>query len=221
MVLAAGDRAIAPGEPQAQLFTSSGTWTKPAGLRGAIVEVWGGGGGGGGTIGATNPAQGEGGGGGGGGYVRKLYKASELNSTEAVTVGAGGTVASGADGNAGGSSTFKGLTAGGGGGGSVMTSTTGTTVTLGGTRGSASGGDLNCVGSNGGNGRVFAGFVAFTNFGGPSPSGGGLTHQFDLAASNGSAGQAPGGGGSGSFSANTNFSGGVGAAGAVLITTYF
>lgn len=220
MAFAAGDKIIAPGLPEVQSFAASGTWTKPAGLRAAIVEVWGAGGGGGGTIGVGSGLS-EGGGGGGGGYVRKLYQASELSSTEAVTVGAGGTVTSGADGNAGGNSTFKGLTAGGGGGGAVMTSATTSQSALAGTRGSASGGDLNCVGSNGGNGRTILGVPCFTNHGGASPCGGGETQQFDFTASAGSAGQSPGGGGSGSFSSTASFAGGVGAVGRILITTYY
>jgi len=215
----AGDRAVAPGLPNVQVFTSSGTWTKPSGLRAAMVEVWGAGGGGGGTVGAGS-GQSEGGGGGAGGYVRKLYQASELSATEAVTVGAGGTATSGAAGGAGGNSTFKGLTAGGGGGGDPMTSTTASSAAIAGTRGSATGGDHNCVGSNGGNGRSILGVPCFTNHGGASPCGGGETQQFDLVAGAGSAGQAPGGGGSGSYSTTASFAGGVGAVGRVVVTTY-
>lgn len=70
-----------------QQFTSSGTWTKPAGLTSeSIVEVelWGGGGGGG----SSSP----GGGGGGGAWNKKTFRADDLDATVAVTVGSGGAV---------------------------------------------------------------------------------------------------------------------------------
>lgn len=66
--------------PQVVVFTSSGTWTKDAGLKYIVVEGVGGGGGSGVTNGAA----------GGGGYFRKLISVSALGATETVTVGAGG-----------------------------------------------------------------------------------------------------------------------------------
>lgn len=92
-----------------QVFTASGTWTKPAGISAnalVIVEIWAAGGGGG-----------QYGGGGGGGYFEAIELASDLGSTVSVTVGAGGTYSGGTTGNAGGNSAFGSYTAYGGGGG--------------------------------------------------------------------------------------------------------
>lgn len=97
-------------QPTVSTFNSSGTWTKPAGLKFADIEAWGAGGGGG----ANNA-----GGGGGGSYAHRRVLASDLGATETVTVGAGGAggTTTGA-GSAGGNTTFGShVTAYGGGGG--------------------------------------------------------------------------------------------------------
>jgi hypothetical protein len=198
------------------------SFTKPSNppARYHIVQLWGAGGAGGGCIGA-NPGTSEGGGGGGGAYTQKVYLDSELDASEGYTVGAGGTGVSGAAGNNGGSSTFKGLTAGGGGGGQVMTSATTTQAALRGAGGTASGGDLNCAGDDGGIGRTISGTALFTNYGGGSPGGGGITHQTDFVASAGTSGKSCGGGGSGAFASTADQAGGAGAAGKILIYSIY
>lgn len=113
-----------------QSFTGSGTWTKPSGLNTSalvLVEAWGGGGGG---NSGTN-----GGGGGGGSYAFRIFRASQLGSTETVTIGAASSI-----GGAGNNTTFGSLlTAYGGGAG-------GTNVSGGGGGG---GGGQNAKGSAG------------------------------------------------------------------------
>jgi len=71
--------------PALQVFTASGTYTKPAGLSAIIVELVGGGGAGGDGGTAT-----EGAGGGGGGYSRRRLAAAAVGVTETVTIGAAG-----------------------------------------------------------------------------------------------------------------------------------
>lgn len=75
---------------QVDVFTASGTWTKPIGAK--LVEymlVGPGGSGGSGRRGATSTARWGGGGGSGGAIVHGFVQASMLNATESVTVGLG------------------------------------------------------------------------------------------------------------------------------------
>lgn len=102
------------------LADSPATWTKPTGLEFLKVEAWGAGGSGG-----SRSTTGAGTGGGGGAYQVRFFTASELGTTETVTVGAGGASVTGnKNGGAGGNTTFGSLlTALGGGGGGNGTGT--------------------------------------------------------------------------------------------------
>jgi hypothetical protein len=98
-----------------QVFTTSGTWTRPSTGSYVIIECWGGGGGGG-RLSGNN-----GGGGGGGAYNRQIYLRSALSASESVIIGAGGAGrTSNGNGGAGGTTSFGGTicVAYGGGGGS-------------------------------------------------------------------------------------------------------
>ena len=98
-----------PTGSNVEVFTSSGTWTKPSDGTMAYVELWGGGGGGG--------RAGNCGGGGGGAYRWGFIPLASLAATVSVTVGAGGVGRTGTNGPGtnGGSSEFAALFAGGGG----------------------------------------------------------------------------------------------------------
>lgn len=152
-----------------QVFTTSGTWTKPASVSSAsqsYVQCWGGGGGG-----SANA-----GGGGGGGYNANWFVTSSLTATVAVTVGAGGTAGSGTSaGTAAGNSSF---------GAFLVAYAGGSAAGTGGSGGGGGGGGLTSAGANG--------ISAGAGGAGGGPNGG-------AAGASSFTGGAGGGNGSGSF----------------------
>lgn len=175
-----------------QLFAASGTWTKQAGVTFVQVELWGAGGGGGGALNtAAAENRGGGGGGGGGGYVIRLYKASDLAATVAVTIGAGGAGGNVGDGTVGGDTTFGALLTAYGGAGGVVGNNSGAV-----SAGGKPGGTLTA--GNALSGTTY-GVGDFTQFGAAGNSGG--TNAIVALAGLRSLQGGPGGGGGGGLNA--------------------
>lgn len=158
--------AAGGGFNSVQTFTSSGTWTRPSGVTKVIIEVQGAGGGGGGMSGGDR-----GGSGGGGGYAKKFLDVSSI-STSTITIGAAGTGGAaatpgpGSAGVAGGASSWADgtntITGNGGAQGLSVYANYGN----GGLGGTATGGDLNIQGCNGGGGWTLKGGDSVLGFGG-------------------------------------------------------
>ena len=184
----------AAGPSNMAVFTSSGTWTVPAGIVKCKVTVIGGGGGGGAY---GYPCSGGGGGGAGGGGAIKIVSGLTPGGTVSVTVGAGGTAVfvgstGTGTGGTGGTSSFGGYCSATGGAGG--------TYYAGGAPGVGSGGDLNIGGSSG------TSADGYNGVGGASFMGGG---------GNTSVGKSYGGGGAGVNGINvTSY---AGAAGVVFV----
>jgi len=228
-----------------QVFTSSGTWTKPSGFGAkaiALIQNWGGGGGG-----SRGAITGSLSGGGGGQYSELYILLSSLGATETVTIGAGGAGRTGSsgDGSAGGNTTFGSWLTGYGGGGGSQSG-------YGASGGSPSGAGVTGDTSNlaggilardtgtyiipplpawqGGFGKGATGYPANTRADALMGGGGGGSANSTAggtsfgggaggtAAATAGAGTQPGGGGASSTSTNTN--GGNGAAGKCVVTVF-
>ena len=140
-----------------QVFTGSGTWSKPSGVRFVHVQILAGGGGGGGH-GESGAA---------GGYAEKIVDVTGISSVS-ITIGGGrgGTYYNNAGGNGASSSFGPYVSAGGGHGCNRHNNHNG------GLSGVGSGGDLNLYqGCGGGHEQRSSGMGGGTYFGGPGPAG--------------------------------------------------
>ena len=206
-------------------FTSSNTFTVPAGVTQLTVELWGGGGAGGGIT--TDYTSYHGGGGSGGQYSKKLVTVTPLQDYP-VVVGVGGIGSTG-DGTAGGNSTFNGTTvvAVGGAGGTANNGSGGTGSTNGGVGDVVSRGGSGSSGSSGGAGGGGAGTTgnggdasgvtagAGTSLNGGDGGAGRTLYGNGYASSNYGGG---GGGAMGRSSRTNDYSGADGTQGLVIIT---
>lgn len=202
------------------VITSTSTYNPSSGLQYADVEICGGGGSGGGIN------NGVGGGGGGGGYTKKRFTAAEIGSSQSVTIGAGGTATTGADGNSGGTTTFGSLLTATGGGGGKQSVGSALSIGEGGDKGSGSGGDINATGSAGtpgiqvGSSPSTANKQACSGNGGSSFFGGGGRGRSDVNTdTSGQSASSPGAGGAGAHNPIPRASG-AGAAGICIVTEY-
>lgn len=220
----AGNFSYVSAGVDVQVFTGSGTWTKPASGTMALIRAWGAGGSGG-----RCSSTGGGGGGGGGGHNERWVPVSSLGATETVTVGAGGaaksTQSAGAVGGnstfgswltaygGGGGGTSTGVTGGGGGGGGgrAAAGSSGTTSATGATGGAAEGTGINVFGLGGDGATSTATPADATSY--PSEWGGGGGGCGGPNVKSGSAGASTILGGGGGGGANGSTGGGSGAGG--------
>lgn len=196
-----------------QVFTGSGTWTKPSGVKFVRAVCVGPGGGGGGC---QSGSSGLAGGGGAGGYSEKTVDVTAIASV-AVTIGSGGgggNGATGASGGAGSSATSFGAhcsaAAGSGGIGSASTPN-------GGAGGAGSSGDVNISGQAGLKG---GGTYVEPGSGGNSPRGfgfGGRAVNTDTA---GVAATGYGAGGGAARGGGGDYNGGGGASGICIVMEF-
>lgn len=228
-VLTDGDGSFSYGDAggglqSQQVFTSSGTYTKPSGIKLIKVYATGGGGGGAGGDGGTNT----GGGGGAGGTAIEIIDVSSLSSTVAVTIGGAGSAgaAQGGAGGSGGTSSFGSYCSATGGGAGTHWQSSAVT----GRGGSGSGGDINIDGGDGAmphphdasdDGQHAGGGASYWGGGGQGAYGASGYTKTNISNAAARAGRAYGsGGGGGGHTGNVQSPGAAGKAGIVVVEEY-
>jgi len=208
--------AVVGGIVSTQVFTSSGTWTRPSGIRTVLVKVVGGGGGGGGVSDTSGVFAS--GGGGSGGYAYELIDVSSTSSAT-VTIGAGG--AGGAAGNnagaTGATSSFAALVTATGGVGGGTGGTTAGVPGLGGAGGTGAGGDYNGTGFPGHTAEISASHPRGGTGGG---EGGGVAANSYTSAGVAAVANTGGGGSGGQDQGTTERAGGAGGSGHLIVWEY-
>lgn len=205
-----------------QIFTASGTWTRPTACRAIQFQMVGGGGGGGGVDNTSSGHYGVGGGGGAGETV--IHFIENPSASYSVVIGSGGAGGVATGGSGGVTTSFGALTALGGGGGSSLASNTLTVLTAGGSGGSGGAGtvDVRFPGQPGAMGVAVSTGRLISGDGGPSSLGGGAQGR-NVASANGLTPTGYGGGGSGGARAGAvaTSNGGAGAPGVVIVWEYY
>lgn len=178
-------------------FTSSGTFTTDADCLFALVRGVAGGGAGGGARATAAAQSSEGSGGGGGEYAEGFFTASLLGASKTVTIGAGGTGVSAANGNVGGTTSLVTLMTMIGGSGGLVHGPSGGDFNAGGGVGGTggTGGFLRIPGSDGFSMAIRGGLRASMPHGGASHLSGIRSHDGSDGA--GQLGRNYGGGGTG------------------------
>ena len=219
------DRAelILTGSVTTTIFTVSGTYNPPASVKSLEFTAIGAGGGGGGVDGQGAGTVALSIAGAGGGSSKKITNSIESSYT--ITIGAGGSggAAGTNNGSSGGSttvvSTGVNLTCTGGAGGDGRLGNSGNSTPAGALGGVGSGGDVNITGSGSSISASVSGAVGTASISGDSILGGSIrsgTGAATIATVPGT-----GGSGSGAVAVLTNFAGGDGANGIIIIREFF
>jgi hypothetical protein len=216
-------RSALPTAPMSrQVFTASGTWTRPALCRWARVRVQAGGGGGpGATAAATQVVAGSGG--WSGGYSESIIDVSAM-TTQAITVGAAGAAGAAANGSgaAGGASSFGAVVTANGGSGGITMATAATALTVMQATGVAAGtGDIAMGGVPPGPGIRLSGTIGISGNGGSSPLGAGGPGTIAGTAAPGAATGFGSGGGGACANSATGIAGAAGRAGIVIVEEFY